>query len=479
MAQLREWEAYYPRKKSPSNEEEKGILPGAAASVSAAAGIQAEASGQSSAAADSEPESEMTAAEATETNQQRLSETENTAFDPQTTPSDDTEGNESQDMDESEAAENEPKGLTEAEAAENESQGLTEAEAAEDEPQGLIAAEADREEAEASEKTAEYAKQESAIDPDWMMPEKEDGVRGMYFFDFLAHMFRGGNGSAIVYMVITICIISVICMGSFLLPVGWAFLCGGVIYIAALIIALSPIGEAMLRKRCRCKVIDDREIATRMAPILKETIEKARQEDPAISPDIRLYMNEDESENVFATGRRTICMTRGLSKMPDDMIRGLLAHEIGHISRRDTDRILAAVTANSIAAFLMFVLWTLMLVFKTPAVFMQNIGISQGGPVYWGMIGISIAVYFVVFLILSRIWTLPGVLMFVRANREKEYETDRFVAKLRLDGGLKRALEYQLLGEGPRPRRLFARFAKAHLPIRDRIRRLERAAGRS
>ena len=44
-------------------------------------------------------------------------------------------------------------------------------------------------------------------------------------------------------------------------------------------------------------------------------------QEPLISDSVRLYMNDDESENAFATGRRTICVTRGLLNMPDEVIK--------------------------------------------------------------------------------------------------------------------------------------------------------------
>ena len=49
---------------------------------------------------------------------------------------------------------------------------------------------------------------------------------------------------------------------------------------------------------------------SRLEPLFYEVYQKAKMQEPLISDSVRLYMNDDESENAFATGRRTICVTR-------------------------------------------------------------------------------------------------------------------------------------------------------------------------
>jgi heat shock protein HtpX len=38
--------------------------------------------------------------------------------------------------------------------------------------------------------------------------------------------------------------------------------------------------------------------------------------------------------NAYVIGRRTICVTEGLFRLPDDEITGILAHEVGHLAHR-------------------------------------------------------------------------------------------------------------------------------------------------
>lgn len=70
----------------------------------------------------------------------------------------------------------------------------------------------------------------------------------------------------------------------------------------------------------------------RLEPLFYEVYQKAKMQEPLISDSVRLYMNEDESENAFATGRRTICVTRGLLNLSDEAIKATLGHEFGHLA---------------------------------------------------------------------------------------------------------------------------------------------------
>ena len=85
----------------------------------------------------------------------------------------------------------------------------------------------------------------------------------------------------------------------------------------------------------------------RLEPLFYEVYQKAKMQEPLISDSVRLYMNEDESENAFATGRRTICVTRGLLNLSDEAIKATLGHEFGHLAHKDTDRCLLVVLGNT------------------------------------------------------------------------------------------------------------------------------------
>ncbi|MCL2670726.1 MAG: M48 family metalloprotease [Clostridiales bacterium] len=48
-----------------------------------------------------------------------------------------------------------------------------------------------------------------------------------------------------------------------------------------------------------------------------------------------LFLRNVSDINAFAVGKRTVCLTKGaLSFMDDEEIKGLIAHELGHLSKR-------------------------------------------------------------------------------------------------------------------------------------------------
>lgn len=77
----------------------------------------------------------------------------------------------------------------------------------------------------------------------------------------------------------------------------------------------------------------------------------------------RLYISNAIQPNAFATGRNpknsAVCFTSGLlSNLPEDEVKGVLAHELAHIKNRDvlvsTIAAVIAGTISSITDFLMF-----------------------------------------------------------------------------------------------------------------------------
>lgn len=143
------------------------------------------------------------------------------------------------------------------------------------------------------------------------MSSKPGGIRNVYFIDFLCRLFSKENIPLCIYLVINMVIIGGIMSAMFNLSLQWGMLSGFFVYLATISIALSPIGEFIVRFQTGCKKIKDPEVMKRLEPLFYEVYQKAKMQEPLISDSVRLYMNEDESENAFATGRRTICVTRG------------------------------------------------------------------------------------------------------------------------------------------------------------------------
>lgn len=62
----------------------------------------------------------------------------------------------------------------------------------------------------------------------------------------------------------------------FVLPLQWGMLSGFFVYLATIVIALSPIGEFIVRFQTGCKKIKDPEIMSRLEPLFYEVYQKLK-----------------------------------------------------------------------------------------------------------------------------------------------------------------------------------------------------------
>ena len=296
------------------------------------------------------------------------------------------------------------------------------------------------------------------------------GIRDIYIVDFLVRLFTiKENIPLCIYLLINVVIMGLVCTmfteGNVLL----GMLAGLVVYIISITVTLSPFGEWLLRKRTGCGPITDQNVAARMTPLFNEVYARAKKEYPSLPDDISLFMNEDKSPNAFATGRRTVCITRGLLNMSDDQIRGTLGHEFGHLAHKDTDKVLVISIGNTfitaicilaqIGAFIMEIMMNIF------AIFMGRDGIFISI-----MAAISRILTIVLIGLFMKVWTGLGVLLVNKTSRGNEYQADEFSCRLGYGGGLIAML--QALGGCPKPSGLFAALASTHPDTQDRITRI-------
>jgi heat shock protein HtpX len=193
----------------------------------------------------------------------------------------------------------------------------------------------------------------------------------------------------------------------------------------------------------------------------------------------RVYMIPDETPNAFATGRNpqnaAVAVTEGLWRLltPDE-IRGVLAHEIGHVMNRD-------ILVSSIAATLAGVVMFLANMARWGAIF-GGAGQSdeeEGGAGFLSLIVMSILA------------PIAAMLIQMAISRSREYLADETGARLsHHPESLARALEKLEMASqripmenaqpatahmfivNPLSGRSFASLFSTHPPIEERIRRL-------
>lgn len=291
----------------------------------------------------------------------------------------------------------------------------------------------------------------------------------MYLFDFFKNLFKKNNVGVIIWLVLNTALICALFSGGFQEWQG--ALLGLGIYLVSMMIALSPIGEWILRLQNGCKKIKDPVILERLQPLFREVYETAKQHNPELPDDIKMFMSDSDEPNAFATGRKTLCVTRGLLLYSDEQIKGVLAHEFGHLAHKDTDTILVVAVGNMIVSAIFVCIRVFANIFMWIGEFVTAV-FSEG----WGgffasiFIGISRVVADFLLVLLMRAWTQLGVWLCMHSSRKNEYRADEYAKTC----GYAEELCYVLesFGSDHGGEGLFAALSSSHPDNADRVRRL-------
>lgn len=296
--------------------------------------------------------------------------------------------------------------------------------------------------------------------------KKETGIKSIYMIDFMSRLAKRSNIPLMIYLILNVVLIGLVVTVVCQLPVYWGILCGLILYIASISIAISSIGEAILRHQNGCRKIEEQDIIERLYPIFKEVYYKAKMANPAISDDVRLFINDDMSPNAFATGRKTMCVTRGLLQLSDEEIKATLGHEFGHLSHKDTDRILVVSVGNT-------VITGIAVIIQVGAIFMEicsNIAAAFTDDDSGFLISLfgtlSRIITLFIINVFMKLWNMIGIALCMKTSRNNEYEADEFSARLGYSEGLIELLNF--IG-GEKPKGLFASLASSHPAGADRI----------
>ena len=269
--------------------------------------------------------------------------------------------------------------------------------------------------------------------------------------------------SVIIYLILNLLIISWIVFNLFFffffaLNIILAILFSFVLYFISIVIALSPIGEWIMRRQLGCKKIENIRLLKYIDPIFTEVYEKARKLDPSIPENVKLYVNDSEEPNAFATGRKTVCITKGLINMPSDQIKATFGHEFGHLAHKDTDLILIVTVGNMIITTIVTIIRVIFAILYV--IFNIFCFIFRKDGLLVDILG-WLTYLFVTVIIngFMYIWTKIGVLLVMKTSRSEELEADKFSFELGYGQELCRLLE--VIGD-PKEKNFFASLESSH-----------------
>lgn len=196
-----------------------------------------------------------------------------------------------------------------------------------------------------------------------------------------------------------------------------------ILYLAVTAIAVSPVGEWALTAYAGGQEIKRRDVKIKFIPLLEQVYNRAIAESPNMVQSIRLKIASDPMPNAYAIGRRTIVVTEGLTDLPDNLIMGVLAHEVGHLVNRHAEiQLLIGGSNVFITGFLLVLKIVTWIITAISGLFALGARSAIGGTLVALFAAISSASIY--------IWTKFCLLFLRWSMRSNEFVADEYAFKL-------------------------------------------------
>ena len=241
------------------------------------------------------------------------------------------------------------------------------------------------------------------------------------------------------------------------------FISALLIYGISNLIALSPFGEAILRLINDIRTLDTRKEREYLMPIFEEVYSEAKKLDQNLRQ-IKLYIIDTMNLNACAIGFTTVAVTQGAIKtLTEDELKGIIAHEIGHIAKGHTIALLLTVIGNGIFTLIMVLS---QIVANMITAFMVDL---EDNMLMRLMMSVSKNMFNLSYIML--IYLIQAILAI--NSRKNEFEADYFAYEIGYGENLLESL--YILQENSMNRRLSVRdkLLSSHPHIAKRIGRLE------
>ncbi len=256
------------------------------------------------------------------------------------------------------------------------------------------------------------------------------------------------------------------------------------LFIALILALVMNVGSYWFSDKIVLTAYKAREVAPEESPMLHKMVAELARE--AGIPKPRVCIIPDESPNAFATGRNpqhaVVAVTQGIMRiLSPEELRGVLAHEMGHVLNRD-------ILIQSVASVLATVVLYLANMLQFAAIFGGGRRDGEGGGGPFGMVAA---------LLMAFLAPVAASLIQFALSRSREYLADATGARLsHTPGALASALakldaysrQVPMHDATPQTANMFivnpfagvkggmATLFTTHPPIQDRIARLQRMA---
>ena len=193
------------------------------------------------------------------------------------------------------------------------------------------------------------------------------------------------------------------------------------IYLISISIALSPVGENIMRKLEQVKPLLTTHEKERLLPLFVEVYQKALTETPSLGNNVELFISNDMTVNAFAFGRNTIVINKGtIETMNDEEIKGIFAHEFGHLAHHDTKALLINVIGNGLFSLVIMIINGIITAYNI----ITNL-FRPGHDSIWIMSLLQGLINFIVTVIMG-----VGSIILSANSRQNEFHADNYASKI-------------------------------------------------
>lgn len=236
------------------------------------------------------------------------------------------------------------------------------------------------------------------------------------------------------------------------------------IYAVSIAVALSPLGESLMRKLENVKPIVTNKEKERLLPLFHEVYQNALKETPSLSKNIELCISNDMTVNAFAFGSNTVVLNRGtIESMSDEEIKGVLAHEFGHLAHHDTKALLINVIGNGLFSLVIMIINGIITAYNI----ITNL-FRPGHDSIWIMSLLQGLINFIVTVIMGF-----GSIILSANSRQNEFHADNYASKIGYRENLIEALYFLSKFDMEGKISFKDKMKMSHPYINERIGRLE------
>jgi heat shock protein HtpX len=275
-------------------------------------------------------------------------------------------------------------------------------------------------------------------------------------------LFKKSNIGTVIFFILNAALI----VGLFAIGGVYSLIIGAVLYIISVLLALSPFGEWMLCIMAGARKMTRVDMKVRMRPLLEIVYKKAMKKTPGLGNKLRLKVCYTPEPNAYAIGRRTICVTEGLFNLPDDVVQGVLAHEVAHLALKHSQIQLLIGGGNFIMSFLILILRLIYILLGA-----VSLGTAYSEYRRNGLNGCLAALPGLFIAGIIWLWTKFCMLFLMWSSRKNEFDADAYAAELGYGFELAKALD--AIGTSEPQDSFFKALYSTHPNTHDRIGRLQ------